>query len=74
MDSAVLDTDVASRLYNLTLPNELETHLQGKDVFITFVTLGEMLRGARKRGGETGDSARWKVGLACGRSSSPTTR
>ncbi|MGI8425035.1 MAG: PIN domain-containing protein [Actinomycetota bacterium] len=49
----VLDTDTASHLFRDTLPSVAQSRLRGHDLFITFVTLAEMLRGAKK--------ARWGI-------------
>ncbi len=45
----VLDTDVASKLQRGNLPGELNVHLVGKRLCITFVTVGEFYKGATKR-------------------------
>jgi len=53
MDFVVLDTDVASRMHRETLPEGVKATLSGRRSFVTFVTAGEMLRGAlRARWGE----------------------
>lgn len=46
MSLTVLDTDVASRLYNGTLPVDVEAKLNDLELLLTFITVGEMLRGA----------------------------
>lgn len=48
MGFVILDTDVASRLYKSTLPNEFEKALEDNELFISFVTLAEMHKGARR--------------------------
>lgn len=49
MDSAVLDTDVASLSFKRDLPPSLVAHLIGKRPFITFATLGELTKWADQR-------------------------
>lgn len=48
MDPVVLNTDVASRLQRRTLPDAFEAKLLGKVTMLTFVSIAEMLRGARR--------------------------
>lgn len=42
----VVDTDVVSRIVRSDLPGELSASLQGLLLRVTFVTVGELLRGA----------------------------
>lgn len=44
MSLVVLDTDVASRIIKGTLPDSLASKLVGKQLTITFVTVGELSR------------------------------
>ena len=48
MDFLVLDTDVASRLHRGTIPDEVRATISTFRGLLTFVTVGEMLRGARR--------------------------
>lgn len=43
----VLDTDVVSRLLRGTVERDLAERLVGSTVLVTFVTVGELFRGAR---------------------------
>lgn len=53
MDPVILDTDVASRMLRGDLPEEARPKLSGRQGLLTFVTVGELLRGAyRARWGE----------------------
>ena len=45
-DAIVLDTDVVSRLLRGTLTEDLAARLIGLTVIVTFVTAGELFRGA----------------------------
>jgi toxin FitB len=45
-DAVVLDTDVASRLMRRTLPASVADRLVGLTPAVTFVTVGELFRGA----------------------------
>lgn len=49
MPRVVLDTDVASLSYKGRLPASLATRLVGREVCVTFVTVGELSRWAEKR-------------------------
>jgi predicted nucleic acid-binding protein len=49
-ETVVLDTDVASHLMRGTLPAALVAHLSGKALAVTFVTVGELWRGATHAG------------------------
>jgi len=44
--SVVIDTDVASRIMRTTLPEDLRQSLADASLRLTFVTVGELLRGA----------------------------
>lgn len=46
VDRVVLDTDVASRLMRASLPGDLTASLAAVAKSMTFVTVGELLRGA----------------------------
>jgi hypothetical protein len=45
-EAVVIDTDVASRLMRRTLPASVADRLVGRTPAVTFVTVGELLRGA----------------------------
>lgn len=47
MRAVVIDTDVASRYLRGDLPEEAVKALSGNRLFLTFVTVGELLSGAR---------------------------
>ncbi len=49
MDSVILDTDVASRSFKRELPPTMVQHLVGRRPFISFATLGELIRWADQR-------------------------
>ncbi len=45
-ETVVIDTDVASRLMRRTLPESVAARLVGVTPAVTFVTVGELVRGA----------------------------
>lgn len=45
-EAVVADTDVASHLMRGTLPDALAARLRGRKLVVTFVTVGELFRGA----------------------------
>jgi toxin FitB len=45
----VLDTDAASLSYKGRLPASLAARLVGREICVTFVTIGELARWAEKR-------------------------
>ena len=45
-EAVVLDTDVVSRLMRQTLPSSIADQLTGATLAVTFVTVGELYRGA----------------------------
>jgi hypothetical protein len=67
VNSAVLDTDVASRLHRRQLTGPLATRLIGREPLIIFVTFGELAKWAEIRNwGERrrGELASWLAGIA----------
>jgi predicted nucleic acid-binding protein len=49
-ESIVIDTDVASRLMRRTVPASVAARLAGATLVVTFVTVGELHRGAGHAG------------------------
>jgi len=50
VESLVLDTDAASHLQRRTLPASLQEHIVGRILCVTFITVGEIFKGAFMRG------------------------
>lgn len=50
VERVVIDTDVASGLMRDSLPGELTSSLAGVAMYVTFVTVGELFRGAAHAG------------------------
>ena len=62
MARIVLDTDVASLTYKGSLSAPLATRLVGREICVTFVTVGELARWAKSAAGERAPGPNWCAG------------